>query len=65
MNRGKAKFIDSKHNILYFKTRDLNQFKNIDCHKLGKDLFSHCVDDSKLVTHSAVCNGCKQGFMPG
>ena len=62
MNKGKAKFIDSKHNILYFKTRDLNQFKNIDRHKLGKDLFSHCVDDSKLVTHSAVCNGCKQGF---
>ena len=62
MNRGKAKFIDSKHNILYFKTRDLNQFKNIDCHKLGKDLFSHCTDESKLVTHSATCNGCRQGF---
>ena len=62
MNKGKSKFIDSKHNILYFKTRDLNQFKNIDCHKLGKDLFAHCIDDSKLVTHSAVCNGCKQGF---
>ena len=62
MNKGKAKFIDSKHNILYFKTRDINQFKNIDKHKLGKDLFSQCSDESKLVDHSATCNGCKQGF---
>ena len=62
MNKGKAKFIDTKHNILYFKTRDLNQFKNIDKHKLGKDLFSQCTDESKLVQHTATCNGCKQSF---
>ena len=62
MNKGKSKFIDPKHNLLYFKTRDFNQFKNIDKHKLGKDLFSQCFDDSKIVPHSAVCNGCKQGF---
>ena len=57
-NKGKARFIDPKHNILYFKTRDLNQFKNIDMHKLGKDLFADCIDESKLVNHEAYCNGC-------
>ena len=62
MNNGKGKFIDQKHNILYFKTRDLNQFKNIDMHKLGKDLFAQCSDESKLVNHAATCNGCKKGF---
>ena len=62
MNKGKAKFIDSKHNVLYFKTRDASQFKNIDKHKLGKDLFSQCVNDSKLVQHNAICNGCKESF---
>ena len=61
-NKGKNKFIDSKHNLLYFKTRDPNQFKNIDKNKLGKDLFSQCFNDSQLVQHSAICNGCKQGF---
>jgi hypothetical protein len=39
-NKGKDKFIDQKHNLLYFKTRDLNSFKNIDIHKLGNDSFS-------------------------
>ena len=62
MNKGKAKFIDSKHNILYFKTRDINQFKNIDKHKLGNDLFAQCSDESKLGEHKATCNGCKQSF---
>jgi hypothetical protein len=61
-NRGKAKFIDPKHNILYFKTRDKEKFKNIDRHKLGNDLFANCTEDGKLVDHAASCNGCKQGF---
>ena len=59
---GKSKFIDQKHNILYFKTRDLQQFKNIDRHKLGNDLFAQCNDNSKLGDHNAVCNGCKLEF---
>ena len=62
LNNGKAKFIDQKHNLLYFKTRDINQFKNLDISKLGNDLFAQCHDDSKLGAHSAICNGCKQGF---
>lgn len=59
---GKSKFIDQKHNILYFKTRDLQQFKNIDKHKLGNDLFAQCKDNNKLVDHNAICNGCKLEF---
>ena len=59
---GKAKFIDEKHNILYFKTRDIQRFKNIDRHKLGNDLFASCNEDKKLVDHSATCNGCKNGI---
>ena len=59
INKGKAKFIDSKHNILYFKTRDLNQFKNIDKYKLGNDLFAQCTDEKKLGEHSnIICKGC-------
>jgi hypothetical protein len=61
-NKGKDKFIDQKHNLLYFKTRDLNSFKNIDIHKLGNDSFSQCTDNSKLSDHSATCNGCFRKF---
>ena len=61
-NKGKNKFIDQKHNILYFKTRDLNSFKDIAIHKLGNDSFSHCTDNLKLVDHSAICNGCGGNF---
>ena len=61
-NQGLGKFIDPRHNLLYFKTRDLNMFKNIDLHKLGNDLFSQCLDSSKLVDHNAICNGCHNNF---
>ena len=59
-NTGKAQFIDQKHNLLYFKTRNLDNFKNIDKFKLGNDLFSECTNNSKLTYHSAQCNGCGQ-----
>ena len=57
-NSKKAKFIDQKHNLIYFKTRNLESFKNIDEPKLGKNSFAQCKDDSKLGPHSYVCNGC-------
>ena len=52
------KFIDPKHNLLYFKTRNLDSFKNIETHKLGKNSFAQCKDENKLGPHSYVCNGC-------
>ena len=61
-NSGKGKFIDPRHNLLYFKTRDKEQFKNLDIHKLGNDLFAQCNDEGKLVDHEATCNGCKLNF---
>ena len=57
-NQGLKKFIDPEHNLLYFKTRDLEQFKNIEEFKLGKDSFANCKDEKLLGNHSMVCNGC-------
>ena len=61
-NKGKGKFIDPNHNLLYFSTRDTDRFKNIDLHKLGKDAFAQCTNESKLRAHSAICNGCGGHF---
>ena len=57
-NEGLKKFIDPQHNLLYFKTRDLKQFKNIEVLKLGKDNFFNCKDENLLGKHSICCNGC-------
>ena len=57
-NKGLKQFIDPKHLLIYFKTRDLEQFKNIELYKLGKDSFTNCKDESKLGAHSFRCNGC-------
>ena len=57
-NKGIKKFIDPKHNLLFFKTRNLENFKTIDQYKLGKDIFATCTDESKLGNHSFSCNGC-------
>ena len=45
-NIGKKKFIDPEHNLLFFKTRNENSFKQIDKFKLGTDLFKQ-YDDEK------------------
>ena len=57
-NKGVKKFIDPKHNLLYFKTRNLDNFKTIDKYKLGKDSFASCTKDSQLGAHRFSCNGC-------
>ena len=61
INKGKGKFIDPEHNLLYFKTRDISKFKCIDKLKLGENKFSKC-DDSKLGSHSGNCCGCDGNF---
>ena len=60
-NKGLKRFIDPKHNLLYFKTRDLEQFKGIEKYKLGNDSFAKCQDETKLGKHSFSCNGCEAG----
>ena len=57
---GKAKFIDQKHNLLFFKTRNKNNFLNIDEAKLGINSFSKLIDFKSY--HSASCDGCGSSF---
>ena len=59
-NSGKDKFIDQKHNLLFFKTRDKKNFEKIEEYKLGKNTFvtSESLDRFKYVK----CNGCGNRF---
>ena len=59
-NSGKDKFIDQKHNLLFFKTRDKKNFEKIEEYKLGKNTFvtSKSLDRFKYVK----CNGCGNRF---
>ena len=50
-NSDKDKFIDQKHNLLFFKTREKKNFENIEKYKLGKNTFvnSEMLDRFKFV----------------
>ena len=61
-NEGKKKFIDKKHNLLFFKTRNKENFKNIDQFKLGNDLFTQVTDDKLFENFQRLCYGCKRKF---
>ena len=60
--KGKERYIDPKHNLIFFKTRDKNQFLNLDQEKIGKNRFVDC--DEKDLHHwsSTRCNGCEDTF---
>ena len=63
-NKGKAKYIDKKHNLIFFKTRDKKQFLNIETSKLGQNKFAQCTNDNDFDNkHNAECFGCKGNFM--
>ena len=57
---GKEKFIDPYHNLLFFKTRNKNNFLNIDQHKLGTNSFAKI--QTFKTYHSASCDGCGSSF---
>jgi hypothetical protein len=57
---GIQKFIDPKHNLLFFKTRDKNKFKNIELHKLGINSFVKEITFKNH--HSASCDGCSSSL---
>ena len=59
-NTGINKFIDKKHNLLFFKTREIKNFLNLDSHKFGKNAFTKCSNFKKY--HSASCDGCSSDF---
>ena len=61
-NQNKNKFIDNKHNLLFFKTNNKNSFINIDKKKLGKNLFAEENATKFKDYHSACCDGCSGGF---
>jgi hypothetical protein len=58
----KKKFIDPKHNLLFFKTRNPEHFKVIDKFKLGEDIFTKVTDDNQFETYQRLCTGCKRKF---
>ena len=60
---GINKFIDKKHNLLFFKTRELKNFTNVDEKKLGKNSFTK--SSSFKSSHSATCDGCGSGLYGG
>ena len=61
--KGKEKFIDQKHNLLFFKTRNIKHFMTLDKKKLGNNKFAESIDDEQFKnSHSACCNGCEGGF---
>ena len=60
---GKEKYIDQKHNLLFFKTRNKKDFMCLDKPKLGRNRFAESSGNNGLSNrHSAICNGCRNGF---
>ena len=59
---GIEKYIDKKHNLLFFKTRNKKNFMNLDKTKLGNNKFAEGANNHFSDSHSAVCNGCRGHF---
>ena len=59
---GRQKYLHTKHNLFYFKTKNENDLKDIDEYKLGKNSFAECSERSLSFCHSAICNGCRGSF---
>ena len=62
---GKKKYIDQKHNLIFFKTRDKNQFLNLEISKLGKNRFAETSEDNLGDWNSTTCNGCRGSLKRG
>ena len=58
-NEGRKRYIDEKHHLLFFKTRDKDKLLNIEKSKLGKNLFSQYTDDKLIPWDTTTCNGCR------
>ena len=57
--KGKEKFIDQKHNLLFFKTRDKKMFICLDKSKIGNNKFAESTNDDQFKeSHDVLCNGC-------
>ena len=61
--KGREKYIDKKHNLIYFKTRNKKNFMSLDKSKFGNNKFAESVNDDQFTkSHSASCNGCSGSF---
>ena len=60
--KGKQRYIDSKHNLIFFKTRDKNQFLNLDQEKIGKNRFVEYEEEDLGYWSTTRCNGCEDSF---
>ena len=61
--KGKEKYIDQKHNLIFFKTRNKKNFTCLDKQKLGKNVFAQSTNDNQFDNrHNATCNGCRGSF---
>ena len=61
--KGKEKYIDQSHNLIFFKTRNKKHFTCLDKKKLGNNIFARSTRDSQFDnTHNAICNGCRGHF---
>ena len=58
----KDKYLHPDHNLMYFKTKDENNMKDIDEYKLGSNLCKDTPEERLSPHHSAICNGCREGF---
>lgn len=59
---GKDKFIDPKHNLIFFKTRDKKNFLEIDKYKLGRNTFAEANEEDLGRFKSVQCDGCALQF---
>ena len=57
-NNGKNKFIDPQHNLLFFKTRNKDDLRNIDKYKVGKNCFASSPEEKLGRFTNVQCNGC-------
>ena len=61
--KGKEKFIDQKHNLIFFKTRDKKQFLCLDKSKIGNNKFAESTSDDQFEeAHDVLCNGCRGNY---
>lgn len=61
-NIGKNKFIDPQHNLIFFKTRNKNDFHGIDKYKLGNNTFTNTDEKELGKFRNILCNGCALQF---
>jgi hypothetical protein len=58
-NKGRKRYIDEKHHLLFFKTRDKNKLLALEKSKMGKNRFTQYNDDKLTYWGSTTCNGCR------